>query len=135
MAVESDIYFYQTFCGTKLSVVKSSDFLHFAAHIFIWQLWPKKKVREEILAKSQALEFLKSVKYKPSYGCLKLKSGFAILRSEILGDEFVKSSDYKLSLPEVLPGRGGSRSCQAVAMLARCNIVWNYDLSFARNKK
>ena len=35
MAVESEIYFYQTFCGTKLSVVKSSDFLHFAAHSFI----------------------------------------------------------------------------------------------------
>ena len=52
----------------------------------------KIKVGEEILAESQALEFLKSVNYKPRFGCLKLKSGFAILRSEIRGNEFVKSS-------------------------------------------
>ena len=35
LAVEGELYFYQTYCGTKLSVVKSSDFLHFAAHSFI----------------------------------------------------------------------------------------------------
>ena len=54
----------------------------------------KIKVVEEIHAESQALKFLKSVKYEPSYGCLKLKSGFAILRSEIRDNEFVKSSDF-----------------------------------------
>ena len=54
----------------------------------------KIKVLEEIHAESQALEFLKSVKYQPRYGCLKLKSGFAILRPEIRGNEFVKSSAF-----------------------------------------
>ena len=33
----------------------------------------KIKVREEILADPQALEFLKSVQGEPSYGCLKLR--------------------------------------------------------------
>ena len=34
MAVEGDI-FRRTNCGIRLSVVKSSDFLHFATHSFI----------------------------------------------------------------------------------------------------
>ena len=54
----------------------------------------KNKVGEEILAEPQVLEFLKSVKYELSYGCLKFKSGFAILRLEIQDNEFVKSSDF-----------------------------------------
>ena len=54
----------------------------------------KIKVVEEILAEPQALEFLKSVKYKPSYGCLKFVRRYAMLRSEIRENEFVKSSDF-----------------------------------------
>ena len=54
----------------------------------------KIKVVEQIHAEPHVLEFLKSVKYKPSYGCLKFKSGFAILRSEIRENEFNKSSDF-----------------------------------------
>ena len=41
----------------------------------------KIKVREEILAEPQALEFLKSVQGEPSYDCLKFIRGLAILRS------------------------------------------------------
>ena len=52
----------------------------------------KIKVVEEILAEPHALEFLKSFKYEPSYGCLKFIRGFAILRPEIRENEFFKSS-------------------------------------------
>ena len=54
----------------------------------------KIKVVEEIHAESQALEFLKSVKYEPSYGCLKFLFGFTIPKPEIRENDFVKSSDF-----------------------------------------
>ena len=56
--------------------------------------WLKKKVLEEIRAESQALKFLKSVKYEPSNGCLKFKRGFEMLISEMRENDFVKSSDF-----------------------------------------
>ena len=54
----------------------------------------KIKVEEENLAEPQALEFLKSVKYEPSYICLKFFRGFAILRPEIREDEFMDFKGY-----------------------------------------
>ena len=54
----------------------------------------KTKALEEIHAESQALEFLKSVKYEPSYSCLKFKRGFEMLISEMRENDFVKSSDF-----------------------------------------
>ena len=55
---------------------------------------PKWKVLEKIRAESQTLKFSKSVKYEPSYGCLKFKRGFEMLRSEMRENDFVKSSDF-----------------------------------------
>ena len=64
------------FCGLKVPIFRillltaSSD-----------KVGLKIKVREEILAEPQALEFLKSVQGEPSYSCLKSIRGLAILRS------------------------------------------------------
>ena len=58
----------------------------------------KIKVREEIIAESQALEFLKSVQGEPSYGCLKFVRGFAILRPKLRGEvHFLKPPPYQMS--------------------------------------
>ena len=43
---------------------------------------------------SKTLEFLISVKYQPSYSCMKFKRGFEMLISEMRDNDFVKSSDF-----------------------------------------